>query len=42
MVPEPLLVPPDADRETLEAYRLEIERRMLAATLEAEAWVDRL
>ncbi len=40
VVPEPLLVPPDADRQTLEACRAEIERRMRDATLEAEAWVE--
>ena len=42
VVPEPLLVPPDADRATVEACRAEVERRMLAATDEAEAWVARL
>jgi lysophospholipid acyltransferase (LPLAT)-like uncharacterized protein len=42
VVPEPLLVPPDADRETLEACRGEIEKRMNQATLEAEAWVETL
>lgn len=42
VVPEPIRVPPDADRETIEAYRQEVERRMQAATLEAEAWVARL
>ncbi len=42
VVPEPLLVPPDADRETVESCRAEVERRMLAATEEAEAWVARL
>ena len=30
VVPEPLLVPADADRETIEACRLEVERRMTA------------
>lgn len=42
VAPEPLWVPPDADREALEAARAEIERRMLAATAEAEEWVERL
>ncbi|HEV3168552.1 MAG TPA: lysophospholipid acyltransferase family protein [Isosphaeraceae bacterium] len=42
VVPPPLLVPPDADRETIEACRLEVERRMQAATLEAEEWVEQL
>jgi hypothetical protein len=37
-----LLVPPDADRETIESCRLEVERRMQAATAEAEAWVEHL
>ncbi len=39
---EPMSVPPDADRATLEECRAEIERRMLQATLEAEEWVERL
>ena len=39
VVPEPVFVPPDADRETLEACRAEVERRMIAATEEAETWV---
>ncbi len=42
VVPEPLLVPPDADRETIEECRLEVERRMQQSTLEAEEWVQRL
>ncbi len=42
VVPEPVEVPPDADRELLEAFRLEVERRMRQATLEAEEWVLRL
>jgi lysophospholipid acyltransferase (LPLAT)-like uncharacterized protein len=42
VAPPPLLVPPEADRETLESYRQEVERRMLAATLEAEEWVEQL
>jgi len=35
-------VPIDADRDTIESCRLEVERRMQAATLEAEAWVEQL
>lgn len=42
VAPQALLVPPNADRQTLEEYRLEIERRMLAATQEAEDWVEHL
>ena len=42
VVPEAVTVPPDADRETIEACRLEVERRMQAATIEAEAWVETL
>jgi lysophospholipid acyltransferase (LPLAT)-like uncharacterized protein len=42
VVPQAVMVPPDADRETLEAYRLEVERRMVAATAEAEAWAAEL
>lgn len=42
VVPAPVLVPPDADRDTLEACRAEVERRMNHATLEAEAWVEKL
>ena len=41
-VPAPVVVPPDADRDTIEACRLEVERRMQAAMLEAEAWVEEL
>jgi hypothetical protein len=37
-----VIVPPDADRDTLEDCRAEIERRMQTASLEAEAWVERL
>ena len=40
--PAPLFIPPDARRDTLVDYRLEVERRMLEATLEAEAWVSTL
>jgi lysophospholipid acyltransferase (LPLAT)-like uncharacterized protein len=42
VVPHPVIVPPDADREVIEACRLEVERRMQLATLEAEAWIDQL
>ncbi|MBX6313171.1 MAG: lysophospholipid acyltransferase family protein [Isosphaeraceae bacterium] len=42
VVPPPVLVPPDADRGTIEDYRREVERRMQAAMEEAEAWVERL
>lgn len=42
VTPAPLLVPPDADRDTIEDYRREVERRMNEATDEAEAWVERL
>src|SRR5262245_55386841 len=42
VTPAPVVVPPDADRDAIEAARAEVERRMKEATLEAEAWVDRL
>jgi lysophospholipid acyltransferase (LPLAT)-like uncharacterized protein len=42
VVPEAVTVPQDADRDTIEACRLEVERRMQAATIEAEAWVEQL
>ena len=42
VAPEPVVVPPDADRDDLESYRLEVERRMNTATDEAEHWVKRL
>jgi hypothetical protein len=42
VTPEAVRIPPDADRETLEAGRLEIERRMQAAMIEAEEWVEHL
>ena len=42
VAPAPVFVPPDADRDALEAARAEIERRMLAATDEAEAWAQAL
>lgn len=40
VVPEAVHVPPDADRDTIEACRLEVERRMQQATVEAEEWVE--
>lgn len=42
VVPRPVIVPPDADRETIEGCRAEVERRMQEATAEAEDWVARL
>jgi lysophospholipid acyltransferase (LPLAT)-like uncharacterized protein len=42
VAPAPVYVPPDADRDTIESCRLEVERRMQAASLEAEAWVEEL
>lgn len=42
VVPEAVVVPQDAGRDTIEACRQEVERRMQAATLEAEAWVEEL
>ena len=42
VVPPPVVVPRDADRETLEDCRREVERRMQAAMIEAEAWVEEL
>lgn len=42
VAPEPVLIPRDADRDTLEDYRREVERRMQQATLEAEEWVRHL
>lgn len=42
VVPPPLLVPPDADRDTIEACRLEVQRRMQQATAEAEEWAEHL
>jgi lysophospholipid acyltransferase (LPLAT)-like uncharacterized protein len=38
----PISVPPDADRDTLEHYRLLVEEAMNRATDEAEAWVQQL
>ncbi|WP_165244142.1 lysophospholipid acyltransferase family protein [Paludisphaera soli] len=42
VTPAPVFIPPDADREALEAGRLEIERRMQSAMIEAEEWVEKL
>jgi hypothetical protein len=42
VVPEPVVVPPDADRQMIEICRAEVERRMQAATEEAESWVAQL
>jgi lysophospholipid acyltransferase (LPLAT)-like uncharacterized protein len=42
VAPEAVRIAPDADRDAIEAGRLEIERRMQAAMLEAEAWVEHL
>lgn len=42
VVPPPVFIPPDADRDALEAGRAEIERRMNAAMDEAESWVREL
>jgi lysophospholipid acyltransferase (LPLAT)-like uncharacterized protein len=42
VVPPPVVVPADVDREGLEHYRLEVERRMNRATEQAEAWVEHL
>jgi hypothetical protein len=37
-----VIVPPDADRDAIEAARLEVETRMNRAMEEAEAWVEAL
>lgn len=42
VVPRAVHVSPEAGREEIEEARAEVERRMLAATAEAEAWVERL
>ena len=42
VVPHPVHVPPDVDRDSLEDYRVEVERRMQEATREAEEWVETL
>jgi lysophospholipid acyltransferase (LPLAT)-like uncharacterized protein len=41
VVPAPVVVPADADRDVIEEYRREVEKRMQAATEEAESWVSR-
>lgn len=40
VVPEPLVVPSDASREQIEDARAEVEKRMQAASKEAEAWAE--
>jgi lysophospholipid acyltransferase (LPLAT)-like uncharacterized protein len=40
VAPAAVAVPPDADRSAIEEYRLEVERRMQAAMIEAEEWVE--
>jgi lysophospholipid acyltransferase (LPLAT)-like uncharacterized protein len=42
VTPRAIVVPPDADRETLEAYRLEVENSMNEAMNRAEAWAAAL
>ena len=42
VTPGPVFVPPDLDRDGIETHRAEIERRMVAATTEAENWVEEL
>ena len=42
VAPAAVTVPPDADRDTLEECRIQVERRMQSAMLEAEAWVEEL
>jgi lysophospholipid acyltransferase (LPLAT)-like uncharacterized protein len=42
VVPPAVFVPPDADRDAIEAARLEVETRMNWAMNEAEAWVEKL
>jgi lysophospholipid acyltransferase (LPLAT)-like uncharacterized protein len=42
VAPAPVIVPPNADRETIESCRAEVERRMQAAMLEAVEWVKQL
>jgi lysophospholipid acyltransferase (LPLAT)-like uncharacterized protein len=42
VVPHAVTVPPDADRETIESCRREVERRMQDAMIEAEDWVEQL
>ncbi len=40
VVPRPIVVPPDADRDAIERYRLEVEQSMNHAMIEAESWVE--
>lgn len=42
VVPAPILVPPDADRDVIEAYRQKVELSMQTAMTQAEAWVEEL
>jgi lysophospholipid acyltransferase (LPLAT)-like uncharacterized protein len=42
VVPAPVEVPADADREVIEACRREVERRMRRAMREAEGWASSL
>ncbi len=42
VVPPAIHVPPDADRDTIEVYRLKVEHAMRHATDEAEEWARHL
>jgi lysophospholipid acyltransferase (LPLAT)-like uncharacterized protein len=42
VVPQAVYVPSDADRNSLEECRREVESRMQVATIEAERWVEQL
>jgi lysophospholipid acyltransferase (LPLAT)-like uncharacterized protein len=42
VVPKPVVVPADADRETIESCRRDVETRMQDAMIEAEEWVKQL
>ena len=37
---EPIVVPPDAERDLLEEYRLYVEQRLLDVTEQAERWAE--
>jgi lysophospholipid acyltransferase (LPLAT)-like uncharacterized protein len=37
---EPILVPPDAERDLLEEYRQEVQQRLLDVTEQAERWAE--
>jgi lysophospholipid acyltransferase (LPLAT)-like uncharacterized protein len=37
---EPILVPPDAERDLLEEYRVYVEQRLLDLTAQAERWAE--